>query len=721
MALVGVAAFAWAQGWQVTESQTIAPSVFFQAFRSEMPPLWVGVVRLPLPLPKELSLTPALGGDNGLGRQPLSQIAQRVQAQKGYVAAAINADYFSMTATNYSGDPLGIHIQDGELVSLPTFNRSALIGLRDGRVLIARFQANALVQLPDGRTMPLSGLNEPPPKNGWSLFTPAFGLTTQTPAGTVEIVAQANLPLRPNTPLTATVRAISTTGNAVIPRDGIVLVATGDAAAIAQTLTPDANLQLLINLTPLDASFDPRDIVWAIGGGPRLVRNGQVSVEYAAENFSAKFAETKHPRTAVGLKSDALLFVVVDGRQPGYSEGMTLFELAEFLRNAGCTDALNMDGGGSTTLWVRGAVVNRPSDGRERPIANALLLLNLFPPQPLVRLWVKAPEGHFLAGTLVPLTLFGEDAAYRLLPMKPEAVTATATPLAEIRWDGNALFLPTLNGDRPQRWQVTFTPKEWDAAFATASFCVHPKPDELQVTPNALLVAPGGSVRLTIRAFGREPSGEKVPLQFDARAVRWTVQGNIGSVQDGVFWAASQPSEGVLEATLNGVSVRIPVRVSNAAETGWQTLHELDDLSGIQVQMMPPTVRAEVAVTTANKRSGTGALQIRYDFSQGKRLRAVYLALNKPLPSGAKQLAIWVYGDGNECWLRARLRDGTGKLIFMDIVPVINWRNEWREVKVPLPSGLAEPIALEAIYLAAIRDDHQPQGVILLDSLRVGF
>jgi hypothetical protein len=694
--------------------------VFFQALRSAAPPLWVGIVRLSLPLPQGLALTVALGGDNGFGRQPLSHIAQRVQAQKGYVAAAINADYFSMTATNYSGDPLGIHIQDGELVSLPTFNRSALIGLRDGRVLIARFQANALVQLPDGRTMPLSGLNEPPPKNGWSLFTPAFGPTTQTPAGTVEIVAQANLPLRPNTPLTATVRTISTTGNAVIPRDGIVLVATGDAAAIAQTLTPDANLQLLINLTPLDASFDPRDIVWAIGGGPRLVRNGQVSVEYAAENFSAKFAETKHPRTAVGLKSDALLFVVVDGRQPGYSEGMTLFELAEFLRNVGCTDALNLDGGGSTTLWVRGAIVNRPSDGRERPIANALLLLNLFPPQPLVRLWVKAPEGHFLAGTPIPLTLFGEDAAYRLLPMKPEAVTATATPPAEIRWDGNALLLPTLNGDRPQRWQVTFTPKEGDAASATASFCVHPKPDELQVTPNALLVAPGGSVRLTIRAFGREPSGEKVPLQFDARAVRWTVQGNIGSVQDGVFWAASQPSEGVLEATLNGVSVRIPVRVI-AAATKWQTLHELDNLSGIQVQVMPPTVRAEVAVTTANKRSGTGALQIRYDFSQGKRLRAVYLVLNKPLPSGAQRLAIWVYGDGNECWLRARLRDGTGKPVFMDLVPVINWRDEWREVQVPLPSGLTEPMTLEAIYLAAIRDDHQPQGVILLDSLRVGF
>ncbi len=663
----------------------------------------------------------ALGSDSGFGRQPLSNIARRIQTQKGYVTAAINADYFSMTATNASGDPLGIHIQDGELVSLPAFNRSALIGLRDGRVLIARLQVNAFMQLPNGRTVPLSGLNEPPLKSGWCLFTPTFGPTTQMPTGMVEIIAQGNLPLRPNTPLTATVRAISTAGNATIPQDGVVLVATGDAIAIAQTLVPDTQLQLLINLTPLDASFDPRDIVWAIGGGPRLLRNGQISVEYAVENFSAKLAETKHPRTAVGLKNDSLLFVVVDGRQPGYSEGMTLFELAEFLRNAGCTDALNLDGGGSTTLWVRGEVVNRPSDGRERPIANALLLLNLFPPQPIVRLLVKTTEGHFLVGTPVPFAVFGEDAAYRLIPLKPEEVTVTTRPPCEIRWDGSTLLLPTLNGDRPQPLRITVAPKEGGAASTTVSFRVHPKPDELRVTPDVLLVAPGGSVRLTVQAFGREPSGEKVPLQFDPSAVRWVVHGNIGSVQDNVFWAAPQTGEGILEAILNGVNVRIPVRVGNIAEGNRQTLHELDDLSGITVQVTPPTVRGEVAITTTNKRSGTGALQLRYDFSQGKRLRAVYLVLNKPLPSGAKWLAVWVYGDGNECWLRARLRDGTGKPIFMDIVPILNWRGEWREVQVPLPLGLTEPITLEAIYLAAIRDDHQPQGVILLDSLRVGF
>jgi len=200
--------------------------------------------------------------------------------------------------------------------------------------------------------MPLDGLNQPPPREGFCLFTPAFGKTTQMPAGTTEIIASANLPLRPNVPLTLTVRQVSESGNSPIPQDGIVLVATGKAASVAKSLKPDDRLEILVTLTPLDANFDPQTISWAISGGPRILRDGRISVECEEEGFPLSFRQTKHPRTAVGLKDDALLWVVVDGRQPGYSEGMTIDELAEFLLNAGCKDALNLDGGGSSTLFV---------------------------------------------------------------------------------------------------------------------------------------------------------------------------------------------------------------------------------------------------------------------------------------------------------------------------------------------------------------------------------
>lgn len=712
---------AFAQDWQIAETQTIAPGVFYQALKRINPPTWVGVVRIPLPLPKGLTLTPALGNGTGFARRAVSEIAASVHRSKGYVTAAVNGDYFSMNFSPYSGDPLGIHIQDGELTSLPWANRSALVGLNDGRVLITRFQFSARLKFPDGTEEPLDGLNQPPPKEGLCLFTPAFGETTRTPPRTTELVATADLPLRPNRPLTMVAQRVTETGNSPIPRDGVVLVATGKFAERVKSVEPGEKLEVTVTLTPLDAYFDPQNIAWAIGGGPRLLREGRISIECEREGFSTAFRQTKHPRTAVGLKDDALLWVVVDGRQPGYSEGMSLDELAEFLLNAGCKEALNLDGGGSSTLFVRGAVVNRPSDGRERPVANALLLLNLFPPQPFVRLWVFAPtDSHWLAGVPIPLQVMGEDAVYRLLPLDTSKVSLTVSPELEgWRWDGRTLWLPEVQGEEPLQVTVTATTQDGTASPATITLCLHPKPSVLTINPANIAVRPGDSVKLQLQAFGRERDGRLVPLKFAGEEVQWQVEGGVGEVVNGTFVAAqaTEVKQGKLVATLRGVTATAAVCVG---KTQWQTLHEFDSMEGLQVVGYPEKVKVDGQIVTLEKRSGTGALMLRYDFSQGGKTRTASVILNKTLPSNSCKLAVDVYGDGSGCWLRARLRDGSGKLLFLDLASAVNWKNEWRELEVNLPSGLTEPVILEAVYLVVIRDEQRCSGAVLLDNLRVG-
>ncbi len=713
LALVG------AQEWQIVDAQTIAPGVFYQALQRNNPPTWVGVVRIPLPLPEGLKVTPALGGEQGFDRQPLSRIATSWQQRMGYVTAAINGDYFSMTFSPYAGDPSGLHIQDGELVSLPWTNRSALVGLKDGRVLIARFRSDAIVRLPDGTLLPLDGLNQQPPKDGLCLFTPAFGDSTRTPEGTVEVIASANLPLRPNTPLTLTIQQVSDAGNAAIPKDGAVLVAAGQRADFFRQRQTGEQVEVIVNLTPLDAAFDPRDIQWAIAGGPRLLRDGQVSIEWQQEGMSLSFVQTKHPRTAVGLKDDALLWVIVDGRQPGYSEGMSLEELAEFLRSAGCKDALNLDGGGSSTLFVRGSVVNRPSDGRERPIANALLLFNLFPPQPLVRIWTTPVQGHWLAGTPIPLQVWGEDAAYRVFPLGQDAVTLSLSPPVDgWLWDGQHLWLPAVPGDEPLVVTITVTAKDGNAPPATVTLCVHPKPVRLQVQPDPLAIPPGAQVALRLEVLGQERNGQQVPLQFNPQAVQWQVEGEVGELRNGTFVATQtqEPKRGRLIVTLMGVSATVPVCVG---EMQWHLLHEFDDLTGLQLVGYPETTKVSGEVVP-KRQSSTGALLLRYDFSQGGKTRTASVVLNQPLPKGACRLRLFVYGDGSGCWLRARLRDASGKPILIDLASTINWRNEWRLVEVVLPSGLAEPVTLEAIYLAVIRDEQRCVGTVLFDRLEAG-
>jgi exopolysaccharide biosynthesis protein len=108
-----------------------------------------------------------------------------------------------------------------------------------------------------------------------------------------------------------------------------------------------------------------------------LLQKGQ-AVLHSEPGLRPAFSESRHPRTAIGVdRKGHIHMITVDGRQPGYSAGMSLQELGNFLLAHGITDALNFDGGGSTTLVIRGQIVNRPSDSNgERAVANALLLID---------------------------------------------------------------------------------------------------------------------------------------------------------------------------------------------------------------------------------------------------------------------------------------------------------------------------------------------------------
>jgi exopolysaccharide biosynthesis protein len=105
----------------------------------------------------------------------------------------------------------------------------------------------------------------------------------------------------------------------------------------------------------------------ALGGGPAMVRDGKV-LERIDERV-------RHPRSAVGWNKEAFFLVEVDGRQRGLSVGMTVRELADYMVRIGCTEALNLDGGGSATCWVFGQVMNSPSEGDERGMGNAVVII----------------------------------------------------------------------------------------------------------------------------------------------------------------------------------------------------------------------------------------------------------------------------------------------------------------------------------------------------------
>jgi exopolysaccharide biosynthesis protein len=121
--------------------------------------------------------------------------------------------------------------------------------------------------------------------------------------------------------------------------------------------------------------FIPDKGIDIVAGVPQLIKNGKIDITWQQEKAGKAFAETRHPRTAVAkMKDGKFLMITVDGRQPGVSAGMNLNELADYLLLLGAVDAMNLDGGGSTTMFLDGKVVNKPSGSDERKVSDAILV-----------------------------------------------------------------------------------------------------------------------------------------------------------------------------------------------------------------------------------------------------------------------------------------------------------------------------------------------------------
>ncbi|MEZ0372179.1 MAG: phosphodiester glycosidase family protein, partial [Candidatus Sericytochromatia bacterium] len=299
-------------------------------------------------------LEPALAGSGrGFSKETVSRLSQRHGA-----LLAINAGYF-----NSAGVPLGTLMQDRELIASPIYGRTLLGITRQGQLFISPNDKSLSAFFPQlNRTSAFHGVNFPRQNNQMVLYTPRYGQST----GTAESADAIELQVL----IDGTVERIGD-HDMTIPEDGYVISAQGQAA---QWLKEQAYEGMQVQV------FSRIWEQWAqirhlIGGGPQLLKNGQIHITATEERFQPDIAQGRAPRTAFGLGANGELFLLVaDGRQ-SHSRGLTLNELAQILKERGAVEALNFDGGGSSTLVIRDRVLNSPSDGHERPVADALLVI----------------------------------------------------------------------------------------------------------------------------------------------------------------------------------------------------------------------------------------------------------------------------------------------------------------------------------------------------------
>jgi hypothetical protein len=331
------------------------------------------------------------------GRATVSTAAKRLGA-----VAAVNADYFWQ-----SGDPLGLLVSDGELKSEPYPGRTVFAMGSDGGYLFGRPLLEASVTPEGGASRSLSGLNHLRGKNEIVAYTRAYSESTHTSAEGTEVVVCINRTPRPGEPVSGMVKEIlAGRGNTPLEKDILILSGSGAGAKwLEENLKPGANLSILFSLKS-DDGRDWNSISEAVGGGPRLVKDGAVVNTAKEEGFKPDVSAGTAPRTAVGVTSDGkIIIATVDGRQP-QSKGMTLEELAKFMQSRGYIQAMNLDGGGSTTLATAHGILNSPSDGKERPVADAIAVLGApLKGEPGAEIKIAAPSRPVEAGSTCRLLL----------------------------------------------------------------------------------------------------------------------------------------------------------------------------------------------------------------------------------------------------------------------------------------------------------------------------
>jgi len=371
--LLGLAAPVPGHGAVLTnDTAPLEPDLVYTNYRVASVPWSIHVVRIKRSDPA-LEIHSGHAGGGALGLSTLSDQIKRMDSSKGVALAAINGDFYKRDGF-YAGDPRGVQVIDGELISAPVGGACFWIDAL-GQPLATNVGSLFQVVWPNGATNSF-GLNEERPPRGMELYTPAIGASTHTSGGR-ELILEGRqgspwLPLRIGRAYQARVREIRESGDTKL-EPGLMILSLGPALlAGAVQVSTGAVLSLSLATTPT-----LRGARAAIGGGPVLLRNGkrQKLEPPSTESYEFSSMMERHPRTAIGWNPDFFFFVEVDGRQKDISVGMTLDELSRYLAKLGCEDAMNLDGDKSATLWSGGAVRNSPCDGRERAIANSLIVV----------------------------------------------------------------------------------------------------------------------------------------------------------------------------------------------------------------------------------------------------------------------------------------------------------------------------------------------------------
>jgi len=353
--------------------QPLAKGAWYE-HRMEKGPLSIHILEVN---PSFAVIKPVHAGNKILALEKTSSLARMHRA-----FAAINGSFFRMNGT-YAGSSAWHLKIDQHWLSFSPHKRGAIGWNKEGKeVLIDRLEVQGILKREE-YSFPIDGLNQPRCDHQAVLYSWHLDECSHTSARGTEIGLDQ----------LSVVRFLKPSLNENLPFKGWIYSLGPTCPFSFPYEQLGKKFEICIQAFPLlhpENKETWNQFEHIVGGTPVLVDHGNIISDFQNEKVRESFLEKRHARTAVGIKPDGnWVFVVVDGKQPNLSEGMTMNELAQLMRKLGCYSALNLDGGGSSTLVINGQVINSPCDEDdsesfchgEREVGDAILIFLKFPYQ----------------------------------------------------------------------------------------------------------------------------------------------------------------------------------------------------------------------------------------------------------------------------------------------------------------------------------------------------
>jgi len=616
--------------------------------------------------------------------------------------AGVNGDFF------YMGDPTytyGALIKDGKVITSPlpySYGYPTISRLLDGSVDISLWNPKITLYGTDSAAFDVVVYNKTSSIDyGPTILTSDWNSMSVGYSGSkdiVEVVIENNYvtEVRTNQPST------------IIPKNGFIIASTNATTRqqLINSFVPGNQMSLDIKL-----DFDQNNIEWAVGGLNYLVKNGSIN-EISDEVLGT------HPRTCVGFNKDnnEIILVTIDGRNKDYV-GVKQTELAQIMVSLGAYNAVNMDGGGSTTMGVdflrnsNVTVVNIPSDGHERKIAAGVGIFNTAPESNTAStIKVEPIDDKVFNNTELSLDVIGFNNYFSKVAVDKNSVRYEVSPSSAGTIKNN-VFIPKTSG------KAVITAFYGDATNSI-EIEVLDKPISIKFDTEKLTMDYGETYKFeNITGVDKNGKTANIPSNY----ITYTYRNKVGTLVDGVFTAGEVNNTGAITATFGDAVRNIQVKVGYKLKT----LNRFEDLKDIKLTLYPEGGKGNFEISKDNVKEGANSLKLNYNFTNMTDQSISFIELGnngKGITLEGKPVGVgmWVYGDGKNHWLRCRITDAYGTQTKITFADEVNWTG-WKWVTAKIPDGTAYPIKLDNIYLAEINETQADTGTIYLDNLRLMY